>query len=72
MGSSQKVATTKVLTAAGVAGVQTSTGGFGASATTSVQLYVPRAKVQAVVEAVDAEAKLTLVPVAGVVSGIGS
>lgn len=71
-GSSEKVATTKVLTAAGVAGVQTSTGGFGASATSSVQLYVPRTKVQAVVEAVDAEAKLTLVPVAGVVSGVGS
>lgn len=64
----QKAATTKVLTAAGVASVQTTSAGFGASATTSVQLYVPVDKVQQVVEAVDSEAKLTLVPMAGSVS----
>lgn len=60
-----KATTTKVLEGAAVAAVQTSGGGFGTSATTSVQLYVPTAKVQQVVEAVDSEAKLTLVPVVG-------
>lgn len=57
--------TTKVLEAAGVAAVLQSSGGFGNSATTSVQIYVPRASVQTIVESVNADARLTLVPVAG-------
>ncbi len=65
LASSEKATTTKVLTAAGVASVQSSGGGLGSNATTSVQLYVPTDRVQTVVEAVDGEAKLTLVPVVG-------
>ena len=55
--------TTKVLESAAVAAVLTSSGGFGAGSMTSVQIYVPADKVQPLVEAVDGEAKLTLVPV---------
>ncbi|OFE14615.1 hypothetical protein BA895_09680 [Humibacillus sp. DSM 29435] len=65
LASTEKATTTKVLTAAGVASVQSSGGGLGSNATTSVQLYVPTDRVQTVVEAVDGEAKLTLVPVVG-------
>ncbi len=65
LASPEKATTTKVLTAAGVASVQSSSGGLGSNATTSVQLYVPTDRVQTVVEAVDGEAKLTLVPVVG-------
>ena len=65
LASAEKATTTKVLTAAGVASVQSSSGGLGSNATTSVQLYVPTDRVQTVVEAVDGEAKLTLVPVVG-------
>ena len=65
LASTNKPTTTKVLTAAGVASVQSSSGGLGSNATTSVQLYVPTDRVQTVVEAVDGEAKLTLVPVVG-------
>ena len=65
LASTEPAKTTKVLSAAGVASVQTTGGGLGANATTSVQLYVPTDRVQTVVEAVDGEAKLTLVPVAG-------
>lgn len=57
--------TTRVLEAAPVAAVLTSAAGFGSSSTTSVQVYVPAARVQTLVEAVDGGAKLTLVPVAG-------
>lgn len=65
LATTNKPTTTKVLTAAGVASVQSSSGGLGSNATTSVQLYVPTDRVQTVVEAVDGEAKLTLVPVVG-------
>lgn len=65
LSSSEKPRTSKVLSAAGVASVQTSSGGLGANSTTTVAIYVPKDRVQTVVEAVDGDAKLTLVPVAG-------
>jgi hypothetical protein len=61
--------TTRLIEGAGVAAVSTTTGGLGANATTSVQLYVPAGTVQDLVEAVDGDAKLTLVPAAGSVGG---
>lgn len=69
LSATEKAKTTKVLSAAGVAAVQTEGGGLGSRSTTSVSLYVPTHSVQAVVEAVDAESKLTLVPVAGGATG---
>lgn len=63
--SAKRPMTTRVLQGAPVAAVLTSAGGFGSSSTTSVQVYVPTGDVQAVVEAVDSGAKLTLVPVVG-------
>jgi len=57
--------TTKLLSGVAVVAVLTSDGGFGTAATTSVQLYVPRKEVQAVIAAVDSEAKITLVPLLG-------
>ncbi len=47
-------------------------GGFGSSATTSVQLLVPMTKVESIVESIDAKSKLTLVPVPGSVTSAGS
>lgn len=64
--------TRKVLESAAVAAVLTSSGGFGAGSMTSVQIYVPADKVQPLVEAVDAEAKLTLVPSVGAATGGGA
>lgn len=64
--------TTKVLESAAVAAVLTSTGGFGSGSMTSVQIYVPSDKVQPLVEAVDADAKLTLVPAVGAAVGGGA
>ena len=64
--------TTRLIEGAGVAAVSTTTGGLGANATTSVQLYVPAATVQELVEAVDGDARLTLVPVAGSLGGAGA
>jgi hypothetical protein len=64
--------TTRLIEAAGVASISTTTGGLGANATTSVQLYVPTDSVQDLVEAVDGDAKLTLVPAVGAVGGGGS
>jgi hypothetical protein len=64
--------TKKVLESAAVAAVLTSTGGFGSGSMTSVQIYVPSDKVQPLVEAVDADAKLTLVPVVGAAAGGGA
>lgn len=64
--------TKKVLESAAVAAVLTSSGGFGSGSLTSVQIYVPAAKVQPLVEAVDADAKVTLVPSVGAVSGGGA
>lgn len=65
-------ATTKVLESAAVAAVLTSSGGLGSGSMTSVQIYVPAAKVQPLVEAVDADAKVTLVPSVGAVTGGGA
>ena len=74
--STQSDATTtrtkKVLESAAVAAVLTSTGGFGSGSMTSVQIYVPSDKVQPLVEAVDADAKLTLVPAVGAAAGGGA
>jgi hypothetical protein len=64
--------TKKVLESAAVAAVLTSSGGFGAGSMTSVQIYVPSDKVQPLVEAVDGEAKLTLVPSVGAATGGGA
>jgi hypothetical protein len=64
--------TKKVLESAAVAAVLTSTGGFGSGSMTSVQIYVPSDKVQPLVEAVDADAKLTLVPSVGAATGGGA
>ncbi|MGO4603356.1 hypothetical protein [Terrabacter sp. 2YAF2] len=64
--------TKKVLESAAVAAVLTSTGGFGSGSMTSVQIYVPSDKVQPLVEAVDADAKLTLVPAVGAAVGGGA
>ncbi len=55
-----------------MAAVLTSTGGFGSGSMTSVQIYVPSDKVQPLVEAVDADAKLTLVPAVGAATGGGA
>ena len=71
-GERASVSTQRVLRSAAVANVLTSSGGFGAGSMTSVQIYVPADKVQPLVEAVDAEAKLTLVPSVGAVSGGGA
>jgi hypothetical protein len=71
-GDQVKATTTKVLESAAVASVLTSSGSFGSGALTSVQVYVPADKVQALVEAVDGEAKLTLVPAVGAVTGGGA
>ncbi|MEO7448508.1 MAG: hypothetical protein ABI336_09580 [Humibacillus sp.] len=61
--------TTRLIQGAGVASVSTTTGGLGANATTSVQLYVPADTVQKLVESVDGDAKLTLVPAVGSATG---
>ena len=71
-GERATVSTTRVLRSAAVANVLTSSGGFGAGSMTSVQIYVPADKVQPLVEAVDAEAKLTLVPSVGAAPGGGA
>jgi len=71
-GQQASVSTQRVLRSAAVANVLTSSGGFAAGSMTSVQIYVPADKVQPLVEAVDAEAKLTLVPSVGAVSGGGA
>jgi hypothetical protein len=60
--------TTKLLRSVAVAAVVTGGSGFGSTATSSVQVYVPSEKVQAVVEAVDSDAKITLVPAVGALS----
>lgn len=73
LGADQAPATTsKVLRAAAVAAVLTSEGGFGSSSTTSVQIYVPADRVQTIIESVDAEAKITLVPATTATTGGGS
>jgi hypothetical protein len=63
--------TTRLLQSVAVVDVLASEGGFGATTRTSVQLYVPADKVREVVEAVDHEAKVTLVPVRGAPAGAG-
>ncbi|HET7400000.1 MAG TPA: SAF domain-containing protein [Intrasporangium sp.] len=66
--STERRRATKALSSVGVAAVLPGSSGLGSNATTSVQLYVPSEKVQTLVEAVDADAKVTLVPVAGAAS----
>jgi hypothetical protein len=62
----------RVLEGVGVAAVLGGGSSFGASARTSVQLFVPRDRVREVIEAVDGGAKVTLVPVPGSGSGAES
>ncbi len=47
-------------------------GGLGSASASSVQLYVPTTDVPSLVEAIDAEAKITLVPVPGALVGPAS
>jgi hypothetical protein len=61
--------TTRLLRSAAVAAVLTDGSGFGTSAASSVQVYVPTDKVQALVQAMDSEAKITLVPAVGARAG---
>jgi len=61
--------TSQLLHAVAVVDVRAGDGGFGATAKSSVQLYVPAEHVRAVIEAVDQNAKITLVPVKGPVKG---
>ncbi|WP_353353018.1 SAF domain-containing protein [Intrasporangium sp. DVR] len=61
--------TARLLRAVAVVNVLANEGGLGAAAQTSVQLYVPADQVMAVVEAVDHDAKITLVPVSGAGGG---
>lgn len=70
--TSAKPQASKALDSVSVAQVLPGGGGFGASATTSVQLYVPTDKVRSIVEAIDAKSTLTLVPVAGSITSTGS
>ncbi len=58
-------ATTRVLQGAGVAAVSVGRSSLGAGGSASVQLYVPADRVQSIIEAVDADARMTLVPVPG-------
>ncbi len=68
-GSTQTLrATTRLLRSAAVAAVLSEGSGFGAAAMTSVQIYVPTDHVQDLVEALDADAKITLVPAVGAVT----
>lgn len=62
----------RALESVAVADVRSGSGGFGSAANTSVQLYVPSSQVRRLVEAVDAGAKVTLVPVPGAISGAAS
>lgn len=62
----------RALEAVGVAAVLDTATGFGSAAKTSVQLYVPRAEVQRLIEAIDGGAKVTLVPVPGRAEATGS
>ena len=64
--------TSRLIESAAVAAVLTGSSGFGVDATTAVQIYVPAEQVSRVVEAVDSDAKLTLVPTAGTTAGGGS
>ncbi|MGW5241426.1 SAF domain-containing protein [Monashia sp. NPDC004114] len=58
-------ATTRLLRSAAVAAVLNGGSGFGTAETSSVQIYVPTDHVQDLVEAVDADSKITLVPAVG-------
>ncbi len=64
-GPGERRRASKALSAVGVAAVLPRSSGLGSNTTTSVQLYVPSQQVQMLVEAVDADAKVTLVPVVG-------
>ena len=59
----------KALEGVAVAGVVARTGSLGAAGVTSVQLLVPVDHVADVIEAVDSESRITLVPVPGAVTG---
>lgn len=62
----------RALEAIAVAAVLPGRSGLGSSASTSVQLHVPTADVKMLVEAIDAESRITLVPVPGAPVGASS
>lgn len=62
----------RALESVAVVEVVSARSGLGSGAASSVQLYVPSADVRTLVEAIDAEAKITLVPVPGALSGSAS
>jgi hypothetical protein len=70
--SDAKPKAVRALESVAVVEVLSGRSGLGSSAATSVQLYVPSAEVTMLVEAIDAEAKVTLVPVAGALVGAPS
>lgn len=55
----------RALEGVGVAGILGPSNSFGSAAKRSVQLYVPRAEIQHLIESLDGGAKVTLVPVPG-------
>jgi hypothetical protein len=71
-GSDAKPTAVRALESVAVADVLSGRAGLGSSAATSVQLYVPSEEVRTLVEAIDAEAKVTLVPVPGALAGSAS
>lgn len=70
--SDAKPKAVRALESVAVAEVLADRGGLGSASASSVQLYVPTAQVQTLVEAVDAEARITLVPVPGALVGSAS
>lgn len=59
----------RALDGVAVADVLPVSSGLGSSSQTSVQVYVPSEQVRALVEAIDSDAKVTLVPIAGALTG---
>lgn len=67
--SDAKPKAVRALESVAVVEVLSARSGLGSGSASSVQLYVPSADVQTLVEAIDAGAKITLVPVPGALSG---
>lgn len=67
--SDAKPKAVRALESVAVVEVLSARSGLGSSSASSVQLYVPSTDVRTLVEAIDAEAKVTLVPVPGALSG---
>lgn len=67
--SDAKPKAVRALESVAVVEVLSARSGLGSGSAGSVQLYVPSADVRTLVEAIDADAKITLVPVPGALSG---